>query len=72
MPRKNLNKYFICPFDKQRKPWGDLVKHIAYSKDPEHRQWRISHDLPEDIPFGSLNKYEPKLRIAMVNDFAQG
>jgi hypothetical protein len=67
----NLSKPFTCPICQQYKPWGDMVKHIAYAGDPEHRQWRIKHDFPADIPFGGLKKYEPQLRISVVSEFSQ-
>ena len=71
MPVKNLSKPFTCPLCWQRKPWGDMVKHIAYAGDSEHRQWRMSHNFPSKIAFGSLKKYEPRLRIAVVKEFPQ-
>lgn len=46
MPVKNLSKPFTCPICQQRKPWGDIVKHVAYAGDAKHKQWRMSHDFP--------------------------
>jgi hypothetical protein len=71
MPAKNLSKPFTCPLCHQRKPWGDMVKHVAYAGDLEHERWRISHGFPARIAFGSLKKYEPGLRIAVVSEFPQ-
>lgn len=71
MPAKNLSKYFICPLCQQSKPWGDMVKHVAYDGDLEHEQWRISHGFPSRIALGTLKKYEPRLRIAVVKEFPQ-
>ena len=71
MPKKNLSKPFSCPLCHETKSWGDIVKHIAYSGDLKHEQWRLGHGFPSTIPFGSLNEYEPRLRIAVVSDFPQ-
>jgi len=71
MPVKNLRKPSICPLCQQRKPWGDMVKHVAYAGDPAHEQWRISHGFPARVAFGSLRKHEPALRIAVVSEFLQ-
>ena len=68
---KNLSKHFTCPLCQRYKPWGDMVKHVAYSGDSEHKQWRISHGFPASITFGGLKKYEPGLRIAVVKEFPQ-
>ena len=67
----NLSKHFICTICDQTGPWGDLVKHVAYAGDTEHEQWRISHGFPAKIAFGTVNKYEPMLRIAVVSEFHQ-
>ena len=69
--KKNLSKPFTCLLCQQRKPWGDMVKHVAYAGDSEHEQWRISHGLPASIAFGSPQKYERGLRNAIVSDFPQ-
>lgn len=71
MPKKNLSIYFICPLCQASKSRGEMVKHIAYTGDPEHQQWRMSHGFPENIAFGHHNKYEPQLRIAIVSSFTQ-
>jgi hypothetical protein len=71
MPVKNLSKPLICPICQQRKPWGNMVKHVAYAGDPGHKQWRISHNFPDTITFGHLKKYEPSLRLAVVSEFLQ-
>jgi hypothetical protein len=71
MPVKNLSKPFTCLICQQRKPWGDMVKHVGYAGDSEHEQWRINHGFPARIAFGSLKKHEPALRIAVVSEFPQ-
>ena len=43
---KNLSKYFICPVCGEKKPWGNMVKHAAYSGDSKHEKWRTSHGFP--------------------------
>lgn len=68
---KNLSKHFTCPMCQQCKPWGDMVKHVAYVGDSEHKQWRVNNGFPATITFGSLKKYEPGLRIAVVKEFPQ-
>ena len=71
MSKKNLGRPFTCPMCNTQKPWGDMVKHVAYAGDPQHEQWRIVHDFPARIAFGNLSTYEPKLRIAVVSEFPQ-
>ena len=71
MAKKNLSKLFRCRLCQQTKPAGDTVKHVAYAGDSKHEQWRLGHGLPSVIPLGSLNQYEPKLRIAVASDFPQ-
>jgi hypothetical protein len=66
-----LSKPLSCPVCRKQKPWGEMVKHIAYSGDLEHQQWRIDHAFPAIIAFGSLKKYEPKLRIEVVKEFPE-
>ena len=68
---KNLSKPFVCPLCHQRKPWGDMVKHVAYAGDLPHERWRISHGFPARVAFGHLGKHEPALRIAVVREFLQ-
>ncbi|MBA7582058.1 hypothetical protein ES708_23978 [subsurface metagenome] len=68
---KNLSKPFTCPICQKSKPWGHMVKHVAYAGDPKHEQWRLSNDLPAIIPFGYLKRYEPSLRLAVVGEFDQ-
>jgi hypothetical protein len=71
MPVKNLSKHFACPMCLKCKPWGDMVKHVAYASDLKHEQWRLSHGFPARIDFGGLKKYEPGLRITVVKEFPQ-
>lgn len=71
MSVKNLSKPLTCPICQQRKPWGDMVKHVAYAGDSRHKQWRMSHNFPAIITFGYLNRYEPGLRLAVVSEFPQ-
>ncbi len=68
---KNLSKPFTCPICQQRKPWGHMVKHVAYAGDQKHEQWRLSHNFPATIIFGHLKRYEPSLRMAVVGEFDQ-
>ena len=71
MEKKNLSKPFTCPVCPKVKKWGELVKHVAYSGDSKHEQWRIAHHLPGKVPFGTHNKCEPVLRIAVVKNGKQ-
>lgn len=57
MTVKNLSKPFTCLVCQKRKPWRDLVKHVAYAGDSEHKQWRISHGFPANIAFGIFQFY---------------
>jgi hypothetical protein len=67
----NLSKPFACPVCQQRKPWGDLVKHVAYADDYEHEQLRVNHGFPRKIPFGTAGKLEPWLRLMIIKESPQ-
>jgi hypothetical protein len=71
MEKKSLGKKFKCPICRKVGPWGDIVKHAAYSSDPEHMAWRTNHGFPASIPFGKVKKHEPAFRAAVVADFPQ-
>lgn len=71
MPAKNLSKPFECPLCQASRKWGEMVKHVAYSSDLAHQEWRTAHGFPAAIPFGSLKEHESRLRIAVVSEFAQ-
>ena len=71
MPVKNLSKPITRPLYQTSKKWGEMVKHVAYTGDLAHEQWRKSHGFPAEITFGTLKKHEPSLRITIVGEFPQ-
>jgi hypothetical protein len=71
MPAKNLSKPVTCPVCQTSEKWGEMAKHVAYKGDLGHKQWRVAHRFPASIDFGTLKRYEPKLRFAIVKEFPQ-
>jgi hypothetical protein len=69
VPVKNLSEPVTCPLCHVSKKWGEMVKHVAYKGDAQHERWRIGHRLSAVTAFGTLKRYEPLLRIAIVKEF---
>ena len=63
---------YTCPFDSEEdtveRSEGDLAKHMGLKKDKLHKDWRKSHNLPENMDMGTVNKNQFEIFIAIGKD----